>query len=72
MKYSIDRIEDKIAIIEDIITGEKKEINIALLPVNIKEGNIIKERNNVYIRDIETEKTRRTNLIYKFNSLKKK
>lgn len=72
MKYSIDRIEDKIAIIEDIITGEKKEINIALLPVNIKEGNIIKEQNNVYIRDIETEKTRRTNLIYKFNSLKKK
>lgn len=72
MKYSIDRIEDKIAIIENIITGEKKEVNIALLPVNIKEGNIIKEQNNVYIRDIETEKTRRTNLIYKFNSLKKK
>ncbi len=72
MKYSIDRIEDKIAIIENIITGEKTEVNIALLPVNIKEGNIIKEQNNVYIRDIETEKTRRTNLIYKFNSLKKK
>ena len=40
MKYSIDRIEDKIAIIENIITGEKTEVNIALLPVNIKEGNI--------------------------------
>ena len=72
MKYSIDRIEDKIAIIENIITGEKTEVNIALLPVNIKEGNIIKEQNSFYIRDIETEKTRRTNLIYKFNSLKKK
>ena len=37
----IDRIESDIAICEDLITGEIREIKIALLPKGAKEGDVI-------------------------------
>ena len=39
--YSIDRIEDNIAILENRTTLELKEVDITLLPNNIKEGSIL-------------------------------
>ena len=46
MKYALDRIEENIAILENIQTGEKRKISIFKLPQNLHEGTILKEKNN--------------------------
>ncbi len=71
MKYSIDRIEGTIAILEDIDTKEKIELDISLLPKNIKEGSIILLKDNIYIIDETEEEIRRKRIMDKFNKLKK-
>lgn len=70
MKYSIDRIEENIAILENLEDGTKKEVNIKLLPENIVEGNIIIEK-ETYELDITEEQMRRNSLKSRFDSLKK-
>lgn len=72
MKYCIDRIENDIAVLENLETKEIIEININLLPNNIKENSIVIYDNYEYIIDKETEKERKKNLLSKFNKLKKK
>lgn len=72
MKYCIDRIENDIAVLENLETKEIMEININLLPNNIKENSIVIYDNYEYIIDKETEKERKKNLLSKFNKLKKK
>lgn len=72
MKYCIDRIENNTAVLENIDTKEIIEININLLPNNIKENNIIIYDNNEYVIDKETEKERKKDLLSRFNKLKKK
>lgn len=71
MKYSIDRIEDDIAILEDITTKEKKEVKLRLLPKNIVDGSILIYSNKKYTLDESEELRRRNNLREKFNALKK-
>ena len=72
MKYSIDRIENNIVILENIETGLKKEISINELPIDIKEENIVIEDNNEYKIDKVEEQNRREKIINKFQRLKKK
>lgn len=72
MKYSIDRIENDIAVLESLESKEKININITLLPQNVKEGSIIVYENNKYIKDEETELKRKTELQSRFNNLIKK
>ncbi len=72
MKYAIDKIEENIAILEDINTKEKKEINIANLPKDIKEGSILVFKDNKYILDKKEEEKRRKIILEKFNKLKRK
>jgi len=66
MKYVIDRIENNIAILENIDSKEIKEIPKSLLPDNVKEGTILKE---IYIIDKEQELTRRKNIQIRFDNL---
>ncbi len=68
MKYSIDRIENNIAIIQNIVTGEKQEIDISLLPEDIKEGTIIKKE-EVYTIDEETTNKQKADIQNRFNNL---
>lgn len=70
MKFAIDRIENNIAILENIKTKEKKEISIQLLPSDIKEGMIIIKNNNKYYIDKDEEIKRRKRIITMFNKLK--
>ncbi len=70
MKYAIDRLEGDIAILENIVTKEKKEVPLSLLPANIYEKAIIREENNNYYQDIQTEKEREAMLREKLNRLK--
>ena len=72
MKYSIDRIENDIAVLENIDTNEIIEIEISLLPENIKESNIVIYENNKYKLDQETEDSRKKDLLSRFSKLKKK
>ena len=72
MKYSIDRIENDIAVLENIDTNEIIEIEISLLPENIKESNIVIYENNKYKLDQETEYSRKKDLLSRFSKLKKK
>ncbi len=70
MKFAIDRIENNIAILENLKTKEKKEISIQLLPSDIKEGMIIIKNNNKYYIDKDEEIKRRKRIITMFNKLK--
>lgn len=58
MKYAIDQIIDNIAILENIETKEKLEVDTNLLPKNIKEKNILVEKNGKYFKDKKEEEVR--------------
>jgi hypothetical protein len=58
MKYAIDQIIDNIAILENIETKEKLEVDTNLLPKNIKEKNILVEKNGKYFKDKKEEEAR--------------
>ena len=59
MKWAVDRIIDNIAILENIESLEKKEVDISLLPSSIKDGTILIFKDNTYIEDISEEEKRR-------------
>ena len=70
MRYAVDQIIEGIAILENIETKEKKEVNISLLPANIHDGTIIVFENNEYKQDIKYEIERRNILKEKLNKIK--
>ena len=55
-EFSIDRFENDIAILENRVTGEKKDIEKSKLPSRVKEGRIVKCINGKYIYDEELTK----------------
>lgn len=60
MKYSIDRIENKKIIIQNIETGNLKEISKSELQTSVQEGDIIQYINGQYkIDNKETEKRKK-------------
>ena len=70
MKYALDRIEENIAILENIQTGEKINVSIFKLPQNLHEGTILKKKNNTYIIDNQEEEKRRKEIEEKFKKLR--
>ena len=72
MKYSIDRIENNIAILENIDNQEIIEVDISLLPEGSKESNMIRIENNKYILDKQEEQKRKEDIYNRFNKLRKK
>lgn len=71
MKYSVDRIENNIAILENIETKEIKEIEKKHLPKEVREGTILIYINQQYKIDKEEEENRKEFLKSKFNRLRK-
>ena len=72
MKYSVDRIENDIAVLENLETKDIIEVELKELPSNIKEKNILIYENNVYKIDKKIEEERKENILNRFNKLKKK
>lgn len=72
MKFSVDRIEDNIVVLESIENNEIREVDISLLPEGIKEGSILVLNNDIYELDLNEEELRRKRIQEKFNRLKKK
>ncbi len=71
MKFSIDRIENEVVVVENIETKEIKEIHKNLLPSSIHEGTILVFVDNYYIIEEAEEEKRLTSIKEKFNRLKK-
>ena len=72
MKYSVDKIEDDICVLENLDSGEIIEKNINELPEGIHEGSIIDYDNEKgYVINTELEKTRRESLRERMEILKK-
>ena len=61
--YSVDRIEDGVAVLE-FPDKTFKEVDISLLPSDIKEGNILtKNEKSQFIHDFDEEKVRKQRLL---------
>ena len=62
MYYSVDRIEENTAVLEDD-NGKRRSISLLLLPEGTKECDILfEEENGVFMKD-DAEKERRQKLI---------
>ena len=62
MKYAIDKIENNVALLENIKDGSKKEVDIKMLPLNVKETDILSYNCKVYLVD-NNEKEKRIKII---------
>lgn len=71
MKYCIDRIEDNIAVLENLETQEMIDISLDELPEEIKDGTVLKYVNDKYELDLDEEEQRSNEIEDLFNSLKK-
>ena len=71
MKYSVDRIEENICILENLESRDIIEIELECLPNEIKEGNILIYQNEEFIILSDEEKNRRLSLRERMNKLKK-
>ncbi len=71
MKWTVDRLEEDIAVLINDTTEEIKEVKKSILPSSIHEGSILNYINNEYIEDTEDEKNRRQSIQDRFNKLKK-
>lgn len=58
MKYSVDRIEENIAICEDD-DGNVLKLNVDELPQEIREGDIIEKTENGFVIDADETQLRR-------------
>ncbi|MCL1859683.1 MAG: DUF3006 domain-containing protein [Oscillospiraceae bacterium] len=71
--YTIDRIEEDIAVLFDD-DENKSDIPVSELPENIKESDILKfdAENNIYTIDYESTEQRKSSLEKRFKKLFKK
>lgn len=53
-KFIVDRFEENFAICENKNSGEILDIPTIFISEDVKEGNIIKLENNIYVVDKET------------------
>lgn len=65
----IDRFEGNIAICEDRKTGKKVELLKENLEEKLKEGDIIKEKNGKYVKDIKLQEETEKRIEEKMNRL---
>lgn len=71
MKYVVDRIEENFAVLENLETREKLEVELLALPI-VKEGTVLVYEDNLYRID-DKAREERVNLIReKLNKLKRK
>ena len=69
-KYSVDRIEEDIIVLENIDNKEIIEINKSELDFEVVDGNILKLVDGKFVLDKETEVSRKESLRERLNRLK--
>ncbi len=70
MKYIVDRIENGIAVLET--EDGFIEIEIALLPDNVREGSVLRKDDDRFFIDTDSEAERRNRLFMLQQELKNK
>lgn len=68
-RFTVDRIENDIAVLENRDTGEMFNVNKNDLPQELKEGSILKMVNNKYEIDKEEQKKVEDRIRDKMNKL---
>ena len=68
-KFTVDRFEGNIAVLENRDTGEMININKNDLPQDAKEGSILRLNNNKYEIDVEEQKEVEKRIKDKMNKL---
>ena len=71
MKFSVDRIEEYMVVVQNLTTKEMIELPKNILPNNITDGSVIKFENNQYIIDVESQNEREKIIKEKMERLKK-
>lgn len=71
MKFVIDKVENEVAVLENIDDNKIIEVNVNKLPNNAKEKDIVKLENGKYILDKEEKEKRINRIKEKFEMLKK-
>ena len=69
-KYSVDRIEEDIIVLENIDNKEIIEINKSELDFEVVDGNILRLVDGKFVLDKETEVSRKESLRERLNRLK--
>ena len=69
-KYSVDRIEEDIIVLENIDNKEIIEINKSELDFEVVHGNILRLIDGKFVLDKETEVKRKESLRERLNRLK--
>lgn len=72
MKYAVDKVEDDIVLLENIINGEKITVKKEDFSFPIKETDIVIKKDDAYLKD-DKEKNKRIKMIKaKMEALRKK
>lgn len=71
MKYSVDRIEGDIVILDNIETDEILEVNISVFEFPVREGIIVAYVDGKYILDQNEEVRRRNDLRIRMERLRR-
>ena len=70
MKYSVDRIEEDIVILQDLDTKEIKEVLKKDIGIKVSDGDILVYKNNKYLKDKKLKEDRIKLIQEKMNRLK--
>lgn len=70
MKYSVDKIENEIALLENIDDKSKLEVNVTVLPSNVKENDILFYDGKKYMFDENETELRIKRIREKMKKLK--
>ena len=71
MKYSVDRIEGDIVILDNVETNEIVHVNICEFDFEVREGNIVSFVDGRYILDLNEEIRRKNSLRERMERLRR-
>ena len=72
IKYAVDKIEENIAELENLETGEHLYINVKKLPAKVKEQDVLVYISKKYILDNKEKEERKKKINKKFEQLREK
>lgn len=71
MKFSVDRIEGNIVVLENLESKEMIDVDISKFDFDVKDGCIVILENGIYKHDNITENAKKNCLRERLNKLKK-
>ena len=72
MKYAVDKVEDDIVLLENIINGEKIMVKKEDFSFPIKETDIVIKKDGAYLKDDKEKEDRIKMIKAKMEALRKK